>query len=110
MQEYQKKVKLMGSDFRWLMGYLGDQAQNYKIPEQYSRQIYQAKDIISDSMDNVMRMTSRKSQEIYNKAYQQVSNLWYINFCNQEQKIDIRDNLALSTITSFGFINIVVMI
>ena len=52
MEHLNRRVQLLGHDYRRLMAYMGDRVPEFTIPEEYVTAIYNARDVIADGLSD----------------------------------------------------------
>ena len=73
VQHVTQRVRRLGQDYKWLMGYTASRLQQLSVPEQYTSAIYGARDTIANRLSDVMNNRHvDKAKAVANEVYQQV--------------------------------------
>ena len=76
VEHLHRRVQLLGHDYKWLMGYMGDRVRKFTVPEEYTSAIYNARDVIAHGLLNAVDSRQvKKVKDVANEIYQQVSEL-----------------------------------
>nr|KAG5709527.1 hypothetical protein BaRGS_001577 [Batillaria attramentaria] len=87
VQNVQNRMDLLGHDYRWLMGHLGERVRQVKIPEEYTNAIYNARDSISSGLSGMLeRQEVQKFQAAANEVYQQ--GVWAYKYWQVEENME----------------------
>ncbi|XP_076462150.1 uncharacterized protein LOC143294657 [Babylonia areolata] len=83
VQQLHRRVQRLGQDWRWLMGYVGNNVAQMSLPERYTSAIYQARQRMAERVYGVMNSRHvQKVKDVANEAYQQ--GVWAYKYWNVE--------------------------